>query len=60
MRGFSDIAIFPFVRQFAGVDPAWFEAQAPQKFQAWLKRLVSSDLFERAMIRRTLWMADEN
>lgn len=58
-RGFGDIAIFPFVRQFAGVDPAWFEAQAPQKLQGWLERLISSDLFERAMIRRTLWTADE-
>jgi glutathione S-transferase len=58
-RGFGDIAIFPFVRQFAGVDRAWFEAQAPQKLQGWLERLISSDLFERAMIRRTLWTAGE-
>jgi glutathione S-transferase len=59
-RGFGDIAIFPFVRQFAGVDPAWFEAHAPQTLQNWLERLVSSDLFARAMIRRPIWTADRS
>lgn len=59
VRGFADIAIFPFVRQFAGVDPAWFEAEAPRNLRGWLDRLISSDVFERAMVRRTLWTADE-
>lgn len=58
-RGFGDIAIVPFVRQFAGVDPAWFEAEAPQNLRGWLERLTSSDLFERAMVRRTLWTVDD-
>lgn len=56
-RGFSDIAIFPFVRQFASVDPAWFEAEAPQTLRRWLEGLISSDLFGRAMIRHPLWTA---
>ena len=60
MRGFGDIAIFPFVRQFAGVDPAWFEKEAPHNLRGWLERLISSDLFERAMVRRTLWIGNEN
>lgn len=59
-RAFADIAIFPFVRQFAGVDPAWFETAAPYTVRGWLNRLVSSDLFERAMVRHRLWAADEN
>jgi len=57
VRGFGDISIFPFVRQFAGVERAWFEAQAPQNLRAWLERLTSSDLFGRAMIRHPLWTA---
>lgn len=57
-RAFGDIAIFPFVRQFAGVDPAWFETAAPHKLRGWLERLVSSELFERAMARHRLWAAD--
>jgi len=54
-RGFGDVAIFPFVRQFAGVDPAWFETHAPQNLRRWLERLISSEVFERAMIRHPLW-----
>ena len=54
-RGLGDMAIFPFVRQFAGVDPAWFAAAAPQRVQDWLAGLVGSDLFERAMVKVTLW-----
>lgn len=59
-RGFGDIAILPFVRQFAGVDPAWFESHAPQKLRRWLERLISSELFGRAMIRHPLWTAVAN
>ena len=55
LRGFCDISIFPFVRQFAGVDPAWFEAYAPQKVGRWLLALVGSELFERAMVRLPPW-----
>ncbi len=49
--GFNDIATFPFVRQFAGVDAAWFAACAPQRVRKWLAILVASDLYERAMVR---------
>jgi glutathione S-transferase len=41
----ADIAIFPFVRQFAAVDAAWFDAAPYSKLQVWLKRLVESELF---------------
>lgn len=54
-RGFSDIAIFPFVRQFAGVDAAWFAAQAVPHVQAWLAGLAGSALFERAMVKVDVW-----
>lgn len=42
---FADIAIFPFVRQFRGVDAAWFEASPYPKLAAWLNTLMESDLF---------------
>lgn len=54
-RGFSDMAIFPFVRQFAGVDPAWFADHAPQRVRDWLAALVESDLFVRAMVKVAPW-----
>jgi glutathione S-transferase len=53
--GFTDIALFPFVRQFAAVDAEWFANDAPATVRAWLAALVASDLFERAMARISLW-----
>jgi len=55
-RGFTDIALFPFVRQFAAVDADWFETHPPAAVRAWLANLVQSDLFERAMVRKPLWV----
>lgn len=58
-RGFSDIALFPFVRQFAGVDRAWFAAQAIPRVQDWLATLVASALFERAMAKVEVWRPED-
>ena len=41
----TDIAIFPFIRQFANVDRGWFDAQEYPALQAWLSRHIQSDLF---------------
>ncbi len=54
-RGFSDIAIFPFVRQFAGVDAAWFAGHAPAAVQTWLGALLASLVFEQAMAKHICW-----
>jgi glutathione S-transferase len=54
-----DAAIFPFVRQFAAVDPAWFEAQPIDALNAWLKRLLSSDIFHAAMVTIPAWKAGD-
>jgi len=45
----ADIAIFPFIRQFAAVDSDWFEASSYLKLQAWLNVWVNSDLFKNIM-----------
>jgi glutathione S-transferase len=45
----ADIALLPFVRQFAHVDREWF-AQTPYvRLQAWLLRFLESDLFTSIM-----------
>ncbi len=41
----ADVALFPFVRQFAGVDRAWFDAQPLHALQAWLTTWLDSSLF---------------
>lgn len=49
--GALDIAVFPFVRQFAAVDAAWFEREAPLPVQRWLHACVQSPLFLAAMTK---------
>ncbi len=53
--GLADAAILPFVRQFAAVDPDWFDAQPLAGVQGWLARFVASDALARIMIRVPPW-----
>lgn len=48
-QSLADIALLPFVRQFAHVDREWF-AQTPYvRLQAWLQRFLESELFTSIM-----------
>lgn len=47
--GLADIAIFPFIRQFAAVDSAWFETADYPKLRAWLNGWLESELFNSVM-----------
>lgn len=54
-RGITDVAIFPFVRQFAETDRIWFDTQPLPALQAWLRSHVQSSLFSAAMVRLEPW-----
>lgn len=45
----ADVALMPFVRQFAHVDREWFGQTPYLRLQAWLQRLLASDLFTSIM-----------
>ncbi len=51
----ADMAIAPFMRQFAAVDPGWFDSAPFGPLQAWTKRIVSSELFDSVMTKFTAW-----
>lgn len=53
----ADIAIFPFVRQFAHVDKIWFEASPYPKLIQWLNKLLESELFNSIMEKYKPWQA---
>ena len=58
-RAFTDIALFPFIRQFAAIDPEWFAAQPLPHLQGWLARLLASDLFGAVMGKFAVWQAGD-
>ena len=50
-QSLADVALLPFVRQFAHVDREWF-AQAPYPhLQQWLQRFLESELFVAIMAK---------
>lgn len=54
----ADIALFPFVRQFAHVDKQWFGQSAYPKLIQWLNALSESELFNSIMEKYKPWQAD--
>lgn len=55
----TDYAIFPFIRQFASTDRAWFDAQDWPALRRWLDGLIESDLFKAIMPKRDPWRPDD-
>ena len=51
----ADMAIFPFIRQFAHVDKTWFEKSAYKYLQAWLDQHLKSEIFIAVMKKYAPW-----
>ena len=51
----ADMAIFPFVRQFANVDRDWFDQQPWPQLLAWLEGLLASPRFSEVMKKYSKW-----
>jgi glutathione S-transferase len=56
---FVDIALMPFIRQFANVDIKWFETSRYTHLRGWLERMVKSQLFVSVMSKHTPWQEGE-
>lgn len=52
-----DMAVLPFVRQFAHTDAAWFAAQPWPHLQAWLARFEASAQYQLVMTKLLPWPA---
>lgn len=51
----ADVAIVPFVRQFASVDMNWFEHSPYIQLQRWLESILDSALFISIMKKHPPW-----
>lgn len=56
----ADIAIFPFIRQFAAVDADWFDSSRYAHLKVWLQVLVASDLFCKVMEKYPVYNAADS
>lgn len=50
----ADMALAPFVRQFAHVDREWFAQTPYRNLQRWLQRFLESELFTQVMAKPPL------
>ena len=54
-QSYADIAIFPFIRQFANTDINWWNSNPYSNLQNWLTRHIESDLFIAIMTKFPQW-----
>ena len=53
--GLVDVALFPFLRQFALVDRHWFDNSGYEHLKVWLQKLLENDLFISVMDKYARW-----
>ncbi|MCP4324134.1 MAG: glutathione S-transferase [Alteromonadales bacterium] len=52
----ADIAIFPFIHQFASVDKHWFQQTPYHNLKIWLDELTNSKYFHSVMHKFPTWI----
>jgi glutathione S-transferase len=55
-RGFADIGIAPFVRQFAHVDRDWFLQSEWKNVVKWYSEFIEWDGFKAIMVKHAKWV----
>ena len=53
--GVTDVAVFPFIRQFANVNMKWWESKPYPNVARWLAGLIASELFVAVMKKYPQW-----
>ena len=53
-----DIAVMPFIRQFAHTDLEWFESSPYQSLSRWLSVWKNSELFQSVMHKHPQWQPE--
>lgn len=55
-ESFADIALLPFIRQFARVERQWYLQSPYPCLQKWLNRYLQSPMFTKVMAKYPLWI----
>ena len=58
-QSYGDIAIFPFVRQFAHVDKVWFDRADYPHLKRWLDNFLQSSVFLDVMKKIPCWQTGD-
>ncbi len=56
----ADAALFPFIRQFSGVDRAWFEQASFPQLRLWLQNWLQHPLFLSIMDKYPPWVSGQS
>ncbi len=52
----ADLALLPFIRQFARVERQWYLQSPYPKLRQWLDRYLQSKMFSKVMTKHELWL----
>ncbi|MCY6379595.1 glutathione S-transferase [Hoeflea prorocentri] len=55
----ADMAILPFIRQFANTDRAWFDGEDWPALRVWLERFETSERFAAIMDKYPKWQSGD-
>lgn len=51
----ADVLVFPFIRQFRGVDSPWFDQSNYTYVKAWLTQILEDEVFAKVMVKLPAW-----
>ena len=57
---FGDMAVFPFIRQYAMVDPEKFKNQPYFNLHKWLDYFLNHDIFQHMMHKHPVWLTQSS
>jgi len=55
----ADIALLPFIRQFARVERQWYLQSPYPKVRTWLNNYLQSAMFSKVMAKHPLWLDNQ-
>lgn len=57
-QSLTDLALLPFIRQFARVERQWYLQSPYPKLRQWLDKYLQSKMFSKVMTKHELWLVN--